>query len=419
MDLKKLYYKSKISGVGGRIKEIPESFIVQEIGPTGNTYYTDAVLEKSKTVENFLHIVLQKKNWSTEDAVARVAEALGINHKRFSWSGTKDRRAITTQLVSVFGLNEKQIETMDKLELKDIAVLGYWGAKEKVKFGQHIGNRFKIILTDSDPDSDQLIREIYTDLGGKFPNYFGPQRFGKKNNNHIIGKRIIQGNFYEAVMLFLTETEENEKEEIASVKKELKDTKDFKKAIESFPRNMRHEIRMLEHLNKKPGDFVGALRAIHRSVSLRFIHAYQSYLFNRVLSDNLEKIEERKQRGGERVEDSKSLNSIGDDKNFDSYCGTNSYGFPDIEQAGTAWQTSNIIGYDTKITEEEAELLEDENISKDDFKIRSVPELSSKGSVRTMLVPIKNFTYSNAAFTFELPKGAYATSMLREFMDKK
>jgi tRNA pseudouridine13 synthase len=378
MDFDKLDYRSKIAGVGGRIKDTAEAFIVQEIWPNGITYKIDENLEKSRTTEKFLHIVLQKKDWTTEQAVAELAKVMGVSDKRFSWSGTKDRKAITTQLISGYKLDERAIERLEKANLKDIKVLGYWGAKEMIRQGDHLGNAFKIMIKDTDDGAEGRIAEIFADLNGAAPNYFGPQRFGSRGNNHVIGKRILQGNFYEAVIQFLTGHSEDEPEEGARARKELREWKDFGKALEDFPRSLKYERKMLEHLVSKPGDFVGAIRAVHRSVSLRFVHAYQSYLFNLLLSRNLHDL-----------------------------------------TAHHDWPTASLIGYDTTLNEQEKHLLDEEGIAKEDFKIRSMPELSSKGSLRPMIVPIKNFSYSDSIFSFELPKGAYATSVLREFTDRK
>ena len=64
-------------------------------------------------------------------------------------------------------------------------------------------------------------------------------------------------------------------------------------------------------------------------------------------------------------------------------------------------------------------MLDELGIRKEDFKIRSLPEISSKGTKLAWLVELKDFSFSNNTFKFSLPAGSYATVALREFLDEK
>ncbi len=65
-------------------------------------------------------------------------------------------------------------------------------------------------------------------------------------------------------------------------------------------------------------------------------------------------------------------------------------------------------------------VIEEVEVEPKDFIIPKMRELSSKGTRRELVSPLKNFTYESenegVRMSFELMKGCYATSLLREFM---
>jgi tRNA pseudouridine13 synthase len=50
----------------------------------------------------YIHFVLFKSNIDTMGAIFKLSKLTGINQKLFSTAGLKDKRGVTTQLVSVF-----------------------------------------------------------------------------------------------------------------------------------------------------------------------------------------------------------------------------------------------------------------------------------------------------------------------------
>jgi len=61
-----------------------------------------------------------------------------------------------------------------------------------------------------------------------------------------------------------------------------------------------------------------------------------------------------------------------------------------------------------------------EGLRSEDFVIPRIPRLSSRGTRRELLAPVRNLRWvvegTTARLDFELLKGCYATSLLREFM---
>src|SRR3970040_1538835 len=82
-------YLTTSPGLGGRIKGEAEDFVVEEI-PADIPPST----EGSYTVAK-----LRSRNWETNRLVREIARRLRISRKRISFAGTKDRRAVTTQLL--------------------------------------------------------------------------------------------------------------------------------------------------------------------------------------------------------------------------------------------------------------------------------------------------------------------------------
>ncbi len=202
-------YSSKSEGIGGKIKQAPEEFAVEEILPGGTVLelYKQVSLEDEEGGK-FVHFALQKKDWSTSSAIGRIAKALHVGQKRFGYAGTKDKAAITTQRVSVFGVSKEEVSS---LALMDLQVNGAWIAKDRVKLGELSGNRFKITWHGEMEGADEKISAVFSELGGNFPNYFGPQRFGTtRMNTHRVGELLLRRQFREAAMHFLAEAGQEE-----------------------------------------------------------------------------------------------------------------------------------------------------------------------------------------------------------------
>lgn len=361
------------------IKKVPEDFIVEEILPNGK------ILEVNKPVHfpdkegMFTHFVLQKRDWDTNSAIRRIARALHISHKRFGHAGNKDKFAITTQRVSCFACDKLSLLS---LKLRDITILGAWKEKSKVKLGDLAGNRFKIKIYPTDND----IRSKWkVNLLNYFFNFYGPQRFGTTRvNTHLIGKCMILGRYEEAVTMYLTDSTNERSQPAIDARNRLREEGDYKRALEYFPKYLKYERILLSHLSKYSNDYIGALRKLPRTTVLMFIHAYQSYLFNKELC----------------------------------YLITNHYIKDFIEDFDSKNISElrkiklNIIGYETVLNEVEKMILEEEGVTTDMFKLKSMPELSSKGNVRNIIEKAVNPSLTDNVLCFSLSPGCYASVYL-------
>lgn len=379
------------------MKQLPEHFIVQEICLDGTVYELDVeVLPKWKKKEDYVVAVVQKKNWTTHDAAKAITALLRMSRKRASFAGSKDRRAVTVQLISIFGAD---LERVKEIKIKDVRILGAWYWDRPTGLGDLLGNRFTIRCPDV-VEKEDVVAAIYSELGGIVPNYFGEQRFGLRWNTHLIGKYILKRQFAEAVNEYLTRIKE-EPEEVKEARMQLAQTHDYKAALKEFPLHLRYERALLNHLAAVPNDHVGALRRLPRALCQMFVHAYQAHLFNTILSDKI------------------SEGGLYDIEEGEYRCGVNWYSFPDVMRIDGKFPVGKIVGYETKVNERERKLLGEEGVNVSDFVVRQLPEISSPGTYRPYLVPLKDFEFRKGTFTFELPAGSYATSALREFVDRK
>jgi len=414
-----LPYLSRPKGIGGSLKNSPEDFLVEEISPYAGELHIDSPQKREGKGKN-CHFVLQKRSLTTSEALVQISHALCISKSRMSVGGQKDKNALTVQLACAQGATPPQILA---LHIPNIKILGAWGSPSQLKIGDVIGNKFtikwhaedkeaspdkKISKNSQKPASkkpaatnaslDAKVSSIFKELNGMFPNYFGPQRFGMRKNTHKIGKFLLQGKFQKAVLSYLTDTGD-ERPDFTNARTELAQTQDYAVALKNFPPPLTHERTLLAHLAEFPYDFVGALHKLPNKLPLLFVNAYQSHLFNECLSLRIKKKTYAKCEEGEY------------------FCTTNESGFPDIQKKSpSGFVVSKLLGFDSIPNALEKEILEKEEISISNFTVRSFPSLSLKGSCRTLLSPLANFSFKENVFSFSLASGSYATSAMREFM---
>ncbi len=405
-----LSYLSKAPGIGGQLKENAEDFVVEEMMPDGTLLKLGKKVSRPSRKGEFTLFVMQKKEWNTVQALRAIGDKLGRGQASFGYAGTKDRRALTTQLCSVWGASPKQLKS---LSIRDIQISGAWASGKRLQLGDLAGNAFTITVRGAKPRSSAKVKKILSELKGAFPNYFGLQRFGSaRANTAAVGKLIARGDLEAAVQNYLCFAGSEENHAAQAARERLSREKNYAEALEYFPGYLRYELSMIRHLAEFKNDYAGAIRRLPRGISLMFVHAYQSQLFNELL--------------GARVAHGKLKVEKGD-----WVCPKDKLGFPEAGKAKKAAKAGEkgflclpLIGYESSgLSEGEEALLRKEGMSTKSFLLKSLPELSPKGGFRAAFVPLKKFSFAQrgdaATFKFMLPPGSYATSALREFIDEE
>lgn len=212
----------------------PEDFIVEEIPsyrPTGLGTHT--------------YFAIRKRNLSTFEAIKRIADTLQVNQRDIGYAGLKDKWALTTQVLSAEGITPEQVL---KMEVPSIEVLWAKRHQHKLRVGHLRGNRFTITLRSVSKDKYSIIVEKMQQLTTEgVPNRFGTQRFGNKQDTHLIGKALVKGNCDEVFDYISTYEASGSRKSVPRIDRE--------KAIRNIP----HRLRKL------------------------YLSAYQAYLFNCIL----------------------------------------------------------------------------------------------------------------------------------------
>lgn len=314
------YITSKYSGIGGELKRVPEDFVVREI-----PHYEFSGEGQHVIVE------ITKINYNTQDVVSDLQRVFEIDERCIGYAGKKDKNAKTSQFLSLdLGVLADLQMVSDKIanDLPHLSLESITRHINKLKLGHLIGNQFKILLRDIDKGNlsqMELVKDEILDKG--FPNYFGPQRFGKENDKY--GFEILKG----------------------------------------------------ERKTKK------------RWLKMLYLSAFQSKLFNEWLADRISSGE-----FGERIEGDRFI------EKYNSVAGP-------------------IFGH--KMTEATGDPGEKEKKILSEYELDSMlfKKFKLAGNRRVERVFPKSFSYEvlgdDICFEFILPKGCYATSLLREFIKER
>ena len=88
-------------------------------------------------------------------------------------------------------------------------------------------------------------------------------------------------------MWYVGNPNEDENEEAQEARRLLQETRDFEEALRTFPPKLTFERTVIGYLVRNPGDYVGAIRVLPGNLQMMFVHAYQSFMFNRILSERM------------------------------------------------------------------------------------------------------------------------------------
>jgi tRNA pseudouridine13 synthase len=251
-----------------KLKQRPDDFRVEEItslspGPTGP----------------FCVYRLEKRGWTTPDALAALRRRWKVEHRRLSYGGLKDRHAHTIQYLTIHNGPESNLA-------HSTFTVTYLGRVSAPFTSDQIdANAFAIVMRSLTKmqvvRAESALPEI-ADVG--VANYFDDQRFGSvPADGAFVAREMVLGNFEQALRLALAAPYEHDR---ADAKREksvvVAHWGDWPACKAALPRG--HARSIVDYLVHHPTDFRGACARLRPELQGLYLSAWQSHLWNQMLS---------------------------------------------------------------------------------------------------------------------------------------
>jgi len=423
-------YATNFDGFEGRLKTRYEDFLVEEITTDQEILHFkewtqkpcgEPDLHRGKT--KFVTFTVQKMGLSTMDVSTIIASSLKLPRNLVGYAGLKDKRAVTVQRMAA---PIRAASGLGSLNLSNIEIRDIMKSKNLVQIGELWGNRFTILLRDIVIPVDEAVEKAKDLQSIPLLNYFGIQRFGiARPNTHIAGKFLIKRDFEGMVRSILCTPGDYEDSELVSARRELAESMTpTETIIETFPKDLNFERIVLRELMKHPGEFKRAVTRIPPRILTLMVHAYQSFLFNHILS-------RRVKSGISYVIPEPGDFLIALDE---THSGRDSWLF--VTESTLEKRRQQVAkneyalaipspGYSTRLPPSQQsdlvkEVLERESVSLIEFRNSEMKSLDAPGGLHRASIILKDWETKaqddNLLVRFSLRKGSYATVVLRELM---
>ena len=409
-------FVTKEKGIGGIIKESLEDFIVKEI--------LYSFIHEIKGSKDYIWLYIKKESIDTPTLLYRLSKCLKCPISKIAAGGLKDARSVSYQYISipVSCFNS----TISKCFSRNIVILKTFYMPIAISTTMLYGNAFSVVIKEPVVGKEIAMNRIINvfeeaSKGGGIPNFFGYQRFGSiRPVTHLIGYYILKNKVEDAIREIVGDPFPLENERVKEARRLFNENK-YKESLITFPPKYYYERFIIRMLIKTRGNFRKAFNKIPFFMKRIFIEAFQSYLFNRMLSlrilrgyslnkaykgDYIGFINSRGEIGLIRLK-----NSINEEK-IDGY---------------SKVLLAPIIGIKTKafvgiLKELYGDILNQEGVSLSNFKKNKLLKyLSAYGGYRVLsFIPeetlIELIHENDIKINFILRRGTYATTFLREIM---
>lgn len=385
------------AGTGGSIKTCPEDFLVEELP-----------LYPACGEGEHIYLEVEKIGLTTFEVLKRLARALQVDERTIGYAGLKDAQARTRQFISIPGCTPEQAL---ELQLDDIQILSARRHRNKLRLGHLAGNQFTIVIRGVGSDALENARDILhvLEITG-VPNFFGDQRYGSLGNSHLIGQAIVRKDFEQAAAHIIGDPKKIVQpgwQKAATLFSENR----LPEAEEALPHRMRNERNLIRNL-RQGRTAEEAVRRLPGKLLRLYVSAYQSHMFDRLLTMRLDNMETL--WAGDLAY-----------KHDNGACFLVTAPAEEQPRADRLEisPTAPLFGYKVKLAEAQTGILEqalltNEGIQLEDFRLGA--GISMPGERRPLRIPISGIATSQQGdqltVSFALPKGSFATTVLREVM---
>lgn len=388
------YTTDQLPGVGGRLKVRIDDFIVEEV----------PLYEPSGSGEH-LYLMIEKRGRPTLDVVRQVAKRFGVSPRAMGYAGMKDKHAVTTQVISVHTPNELPASG---LGLDNVKLLWADRHTAKLRVGHLRGNRFRIKIREFDRD-DALARaqRIMTHLSEHgVANFFGEQRFGFHGHNHLVGRACLREDWDACCNLLLAPYRKGDDENTP---------------VDPNTRGLGRAERVVAKALSTGRTSKNAVLAIRNDERAFYVTAFQSAIFNQILAQRIDDGLLESLIVGDLAwkHDSRAVFAVTESELEDPALAERLAALQ-ISPSGPLWGSKMTQASDRALAMEMAPL-EASDVDPHAFKRRDV---RLRGARRPLRVPLLDVALSEGTddhgsyleVCFQIPRGVFATTVLREVM---
>lgn len=390
------YLTAGLPGIGGQLKTEPEDFFVEEIP-----------LYASAGQGQHIYVEIEKRGLSTYVAIKLMARALNISPGDIGHAGLKDAQAVTRQTLSIDRVTP---EAVAALNIPNIKILRVNRHHNKLKIGHLAGNRFIIRVRQVTPDALPQTQAVIAVLQQKgVPNFFGEQRFGHRENTHVLGEMLVRRNAAEFVAHYLGRPQPHEAPHIQAARQLIDETR-WSDALAQWPNNLPDERRVLAAIIKTGGRLEAAFTALDSKLKSFFVSAFQSQLFNELLVTRLDRLD-CLENGDVAYIHGKGAAFVVRDAAVEQPRADRF----EISPSGPLFGPKTLVAEGEPGRREQA-ILTAKGLTPDDFKLPGLKIEGARRPYRINLNHAKAWWDDDLWVSFELQPGSYATTVMAEIM---
>lgn len=385
-----------------KLKRQPEDFQVEELP-----------IVTGSDRGRFTLYRLTKRGLGTLEAVEAIRRRWNLSARQISYGGLKDRHALTIQYITILEGPQRSLRE-SSFDLEPVGRIG-------APYGpnQFRGNRFVVVLRDlTQAAVERAVRAIGEIPTDGLPNYFDDQRFGSVGfDGDFIARAWLAGDYERALYLALAAPNASDRPGTKAEKEILREHwtrwPDAKARLDRS-----HARSIVTYLADHRDDFRGAFARVKRELRSLYFSAFQSHVWNAILGRWIE----CNTRPEQRIDVAFKLGVLPILRGLDRDQATT------LRESRIPLASSRNPQPVGPLGDAAAEEMARFKLNWADFRVKHLKDVFfSKGSRPALFFPDRLShevgddelarSRRSVRLTFELPKGAYATLVVKRITD--